>query len=88
MSHAEKNKKQKQKRYGRETAMGFLFCSPYIIYFLILFLIPLIWAFWLSGMDWNLMSANRVFVGLQNFIDAFKDTEVIAVRKGVPLQWL
>ena len=81
MSHAEKNKKQKQKRYGRENAMGFLFCSPYIVYFLILFLIPLIWAFWLSGMDWNLMSANRVFVGLQNFIDAFKDREVIAAFK-------
>lgn len=70
-----------KKLHARETATGFLFTSPYILYFIVLFLIPLIWAFWLSTMDWNLMSPNRVFVGLQNFINAFRDKEVIAAFK-------
>lgn len=73
--------KPNKKLYAKETATGFLFSSPYIIYFVVLFLIPLIWAFWLSTMDWNLMSPNRIFVGLQNFINAFKDKEVIAAFK-------
>ena len=52
-----------------------------ILYFLVLFLIPLVWAFWLSTMDWNLMSPNRKFVDIQNFLRAFKDKEVIAAFK-------
>lgn len=74
-------KKTNKRLHTKETATGFLFCSPYIIYFIVLFLIPLIWAFWLSTMDWNLMSPNRVFVGLQNFLNVFRDKEVIAAFK-------
>lgn len=69
-------KKNGNKIYRRETIAGFAFCSPYIIFFLVLFFIPLIWAFWLSGMDWNLMSANKTFVGVQNFRSLFSDKEV------------
>lgn len=71
-------KKPKKLQYARETAAGFLFCSPYIVFFLVLFLIPLIWALWLSAMNWNLMSPNREFVGLKNFLDAFQDKKVLA----------
>lgn len=74
-------KKPKKLQYARETAAGFLFCSPYIVFFLVLFLIPLIWAFWLSAMNWNLMSPNREFVGLQNFLNAFRDKKVMAAFK-------
>lgn len=74
-------KKPKKLQYARETAAGFLFCSPYIVFFLVLFLIPLIWAFWLSAMNWNLMSPNRKFVGLQNFLNAFRDKKVLAAFK-------
>lgn len=74
-------KKNINRLHAKETATGFLFCSPYIIYFVVLFLIPLVWAIWLSTMDWNLMSPNRAFVGLQNFVRAFKDKEVIAAFK-------
>lgn len=74
-------KKSKKKLYAKETATGFLFCSPYIIFFVVLFLIPLIWAFWLSTMDWNLMSPDRKFVGVQNFLNAFRDNEVIVAFK-------
>ncbi len=36
------------------------------------------WAFWLSTMDWNLMSDNKRFVGIGNFAELFRDSKVQA----------
>ena len=58
--------------------MGWLLNGPYLIYSLIFFLIPLIWAFWLSTMDWNLMSEQKTFVGIRNFAGLFSDSRVKA----------
>lgn len=58
--------------------MGWLLNAPYLVYSLIFFLIPLIWAVWLSVMDWNLMSKNKTFVGLGNFKALFTDNKVQA----------
>ena len=58
--------------------MGWLLNGPYQIYSLIFFLIPLIWAFWLSTMDWNLMSEQKTFVGIRNFAGLFADSRVKA----------
>lgn len=58
--------------------LGWLFNVPYLIYTVIFFGIPLIWAFWLSFLDWNLMSKTKKFVGLKNFISLFSDDKVKA----------
>ena len=58
--------------------MGWLLNGPYLIYSLIFFLIPLIWAFWISTMDWNLMSEQKTFVGIRNFAGLFADSRVKA----------
>ena len=58
--------------------VGWLLNAPYLIYSLVFFLIPLIWAAWLSVMDWNLMSKNKTFVGLNNFKALFTDARVQA----------
>ena len=58
--------------------MGWLLNGPYLIYSLSFFLIPLIWAFWLSTMDWNLMSEQKTFVGIRNFAGLFADSRVKA----------
>ena len=58
--------------------LGWLFNLPYIAYSLIFFLIPLIWAIWLSTTDWNLMSNDKNFIGLDNFIRLFDDSRIIA----------
>lgn len=58
--------------------LGWLFNIPYIAYSIIFFLIPLIWALWLSTTNWNLMSKNKEFVGLDNFIALFNDPRVKA----------
>lgn len=70
--------KKKMKSTGRSNLVGWLLNSPYIIYSIIFFLIPLIWAAWLSLMDWNLMSQNKKFVGLANFKALFSDVKVQA----------
>ena len=62
----------------RAGLMGWLLNGPYLIYSLIFFLIPLIWAFWLSTMDWNLMSEQKTFVGIRNFAGLFADSRVKA----------
>ena len=62
----------------QESILGWIFCSPYLAFSLVFFLIPLMWAFWLSTMDWNLMSDDKKFVGLSNFINLFKDNKVQA----------
>lgn len=58
--------------------MGWLLNGPYLIYSLVFFLIPLVWAFWLSTMDWNLMSEQKTFVGIRNFAGLFSDNRVKA----------
>ncbi|GIN73324.1 sugar ABC transporter permease [Bacillus sp. J14TS2] len=50
--------------------LGWLFTSPYLIYTLIFFLIPLVWSFYLAFTDWNLISPDFEMIGLQNFINA------------------
>lgn len=71
---------RKKQSHGKkqESILGWIFCSPYLAFSLVFFLIPLMWAFWLSTMDWNLMSDNKKFVGLGNFIGLFQDNKVQA----------
>lgn len=71
--------KRKADSAGRKRGIiGWLLNAPYLVYSLIFFLIPLIWAAWLSVMDWNLMSKDKTFVGLNNFISLFSDKRVRA----------
>lgn len=58
--------------------VGWIFSAPYFAHGLFFFLIPLVWALWLSTMDWNLMSVHRSFVGFRNFIDAVLNVRVQA----------
>ncbi len=61
-----------------ENILGWILCSPYLLFSAVFFLIPLIWAFWLSTMDWDMMSTTRKFVGFGNFTKQFSDPKVIA----------
>lgn len=70
--------KKASKMKNKDNRIGWLLNLPYLVFSLIFFLIPLIWAFWLSFMDWNLMSKNRNFVGLANFTKLLADNRVKA----------
>lgn len=58
--------------------IGWMLNGPYLIYSLVFFLIPLLWALWLSTMEWNLMSETKTFVGIRNFTGLFSDVRVRA----------
>jgi multiple sugar transport system permease protein len=60
------------------TRLGWLLASPYLVYTLIFFLLPLLWAAYLAFTNWNLIAPDYEFVGFQNFIEAFSSKSVQA----------
>ncbi len=57
---------------GRRTLAGYLFILPFILGFLIWFLLPALVAVWLTFYDWN-MIRDPVYIGLENFKEIFRD---------------
>ncbi|MCH3908473.1 MAG: sugar ABC transporter permease [Sphaerochaeta sp.] len=55
---------------------GWLFSVPFLLNLFVLFAIPLVWAVWLAGTDWNLMSLSWNWVGLANLKTALRDANV------------
>lgn len=66
----------KKSYHSKENSTGWIFVTPYMLYWVILFALPLLWAFWLSLTDWNLMALKWSWVGLDNFITGIKDPNV------------
>ncbi|WP_374719587.1 carbohydrate ABC transporter permease [Parageobacillus toebii] len=62
----------------KTTWLGWLFASPYLIYTLIFFLFPLLWAVYLAFTNWNIIAPDYEMVGFQNFIEAFFSKSVRA----------
>lgn len=52
----------------------YLYITPFIAIYVIFQLVPIIYTLYISFFDWNgYDSANRVFIGLQNYISLFHD---------------
>ncbi|OOE14512.1 carbohydrate ABC transporter permease [Fictibacillus arsenicus] len=62
----------------KRNGTGWLFASPYLLYAVLFFAIPLIWSMYLSFTDWNLISPVYYFKGFDNFIEAVKHPGVQA----------
>ncbi|WP_317913835.1 sugar ABC transporter permease [Carnobacterium maltaromaticum] len=62
----------------KNNTLGWLFASPYVIFTIIFFMLPLGWSIWLAVTDWNMMSPDINFVGLDNFIQAFNSPAIRA----------
>jgi multiple sugar transport system permease protein len=56
----------KQRRFGQNNLMGYLFISPWLIAFLLFIFIPMVVSFGLSFTDYNILGGWK-FVGLDNF---------------------
>ncbi|HET7627314.1 MAG TPA: sugar ABC transporter permease [Bacillales bacterium] len=54
----------------RQSRTGWLFASPYLIFTIVFFLFPLLWALYLSFTNWNLIAPTYNFIGFDNFINA------------------
>jgi multiple sugar transport system permease protein len=46
---------------------------PMLVFYLLFLVWPLLWAFRISFTDWNFFTNEATFVGLQNYLRAFKD---------------
>lgn len=55
---------------------GWLMASPYLLFAVIFFFIPLLWSVVLMFSDWNLISPEWRWVGLQNFLEALQSRRV------------
>ncbi len=61
-----------KKPAGRRTIVGYIFIGPFILGFIIWFLIPALTSLWMAFQDWNMITPPK-FVALGNFRDLFKD---------------
>ena len=55
--------------------MGYLLIAPTYSLFLLFFVVPLLYSFMLTFVDWNGFSAEMDFIGIGNYIELFKSEE-------------
>ena len=60
----------------RERLWAWIFLSPWIIGFLGLLVGPMLWSLYLSFTDYDPLVADREFIGLENYREAFSDRKV------------
>jgi ABC-type sugar transport system permease subunit len=71
-----KNKSTKLTRLQQEAWVGFLFLSPWLIGFVVLKALPILAALVLSLTDFHMLTPESTkFIGLENYIHFFRDTE-------------
>jgi multiple sugar transport system permease protein len=61
-----------RKPAGRRNVTGYIFIAPFILGFLLWFLIPALTSVWLAFQDWNMINPPE-FVGLDNFRKLLSD---------------
>jgi multiple sugar transport system permease protein len=67
---------KRSKIFWRKEFQGWLLTSPYMLFTLIFFLIPLVYSVYLVFQHWNLISPTPTFVGLANFQEALTSPRV------------
>ncbi len=54
---------------------GYVLIAPAYVLFIVFFLIPLFYSFSLTFVEWNGFSTERIFVGLDNYIELFQSKD-------------
>lgn len=57
----------------RETLWAYTFLGPAFAFLLILIVFPILFAFWISLHDWNLIPRDFPWIGLENYVEAIQD---------------
>lgn len=65
----------------KNTLTPYILIGPTFILFTIFFLIPLLYSFTLTFVDWNGFSVDKVFVGFDNYTRLFEDADFINAFK-------
>ncbi|MCL4464966.1 MAG: sugar ABC transporter permease [Chloroflexi bacterium] len=72
--------RQRQRRnrwLGEETRWGYIFLLPVLAYLAVFVVFPVVYAFYLSFHEWNMLSLTMKFVGLDNYQQLFQDQTFI-----------
>lgn len=59
----------------RNNMIAYLFLSPVLILFIFFNVIPIFYSFYLSTIKWDGFGANKIFIGIGNYINILKNTE-------------
>ncbi|MBN2413337.1 sugar ABC transporter permease [candidate division KSB1 bacterium] len=72
---------KKIKFYKKESFSAILFLSPTLIIFSVFILLPVVFSFYLSFHDWNMFSADKQYVGFDNYSKMLTSAEFWRVLK-------
>jgi multiple sugar transport system permease protein len=72
--------KTKPSRMRRTDWTGYLLISPYVIYMILFWFYPFIWGFIIAFQKLNILSPDRVFVGLDIYFRALTTWTTISER--------
>lgn len=61
----------------REISWAYFFLLPTFFFLVVLTLYPIIYAFWISLHDWSLIPRDYPYIGLENYVRAFRDNVAI-----------
>lgn len=64
---------------NKENVFGYILLIPSIIIFAIFTFWPFLYTVYLSFFDWNMISPNKEFVGLQNYLDVLTDSRTYQI---------
>lgn len=71
--------------YKNSKLLGFLFVLPLIIFVAVFMVYPIFFNIQNSFYDWNGISAEKIFIGFQNYIKMFQDKVFMTVLKNFML---
>ena len=57
----------------REVMWAYAFLSPAFFFLIILIVVPIVFAFWISLHDWSLIPRDFPFIGIQNYVKGFSN---------------
>ena len=69
----------------KQNILGYLFLVPSLIVFAVFMFWPMAYTFYLSFFDWNLISQNKKFVGIANYVRFFTDPLTWKIMKNTAL---
>jgi multiple sugar transport system permease protein len=71
----EVRRSKKRRHVGRHDLAPWLFLAPAIIIFAVYVVIPIFQSFWLSLFDWDGITPEKTFIGLENYQELFEDDQ-------------
>ncbi len=71
---------RRRRRWLGENPLGLLFSGPYIVFVLVVFAYPIVFAVWMSFQDYFFAApgavVDRPFVGFANYVAVLQDPKV------------